>query len=85
MRFPLSEFKWRLFVLLMALQALAIMDTQNSHAVDASVFQTIFKRRPFDYKGGHYGSQPNRGFIKGHHRPEEYQYGPDEIPFILYS
>lgn len=45
----------------------------------------IYIGRPFDYKGGHFGSNPNRGFIKGHLRPEEYQYGPDEIPFILYS
>ncbi|KAK4004070.1 Uncharacterized protein APZ42_018221 [Daphnia magna] len=85
MSFCLSKFKWRLFVLLVSLQVLASMNTLNSHAVDASVFQTLLKRRPFDYKGGHFGSNPNRGFIKGHLRPEEYQYGPDEIPFILYS
>ncbi|KAI9561313.1 hypothetical protein GHT06_012269 [Daphnia sinensis] len=84
-----SEFKWRVMVLLLTLQALAVLDIERGHVVDATFYKHFYKiRRPYGY-----GSRPvnrpygnQQGFVKRPTRPdEEYQYGPDEIPFIYYS
>ncbi len=51
----------------------------------------VYIGEPYGYRGGPLGkpflSKPLlHGFIKGlFYRPPEYQYGPDEIPFIFYS
>ncbi|KZS16071.1 Uncharacterized protein APZ42_018219 [Daphnia magna] len=84
-----SEFKWRVMVLLLAFQALAVLDIERGPVVDATFYKRVYKiRRPYGY-----GSRPvnelygnQQGFVIRPTRPdEEYQYGPDEIPYIYYS
>nr|CAH0098758.1 unnamed protein product [Daphnia galeata] len=87
MNIQFSQLKWRVFMLLLALQALAVIGPSPSGHVEAFLFfKNIYKhtRPSHGYRDGPLGKRWI-GFIKGHFRPPEYQYGPDEIPFILYS
>nr|CAH0098754.1 unnamed protein product [Daphnia galeata] len=88
MNFSFSQLKWRLFVLLLAFQALAVIETERASVADAapyrgSVYQYNY-RRPYGYKGRPY-VRPSGTNKRPLGPDEEYQYGTDEIPYIFYS
>nr|CAH0102910.1 unnamed protein product [Daphnia galeata] len=97
MVFKLNSHQWRLFVLLLAFQALAIIESKRASVANAAPFPGSGNAYvPFVDIGRTYGyrGRPTairRPYVRpsGTKRPlgpdEEYQYRPDDISYIFYS